>query len=73
MEEKEFLRKVGFKIKILRELNNWSQETLAEKADVSQPYFGTVERGEQNPSLTLLKKIADALEVDIRELFNFII
>lgn len=73
MENNEFLYKVGLKIKILRDAKKQSQETLAEKAGTSAPYLGTIERGEQNPSLELLKNIADALEVDIRELFNFVI
>ena len=73
MENNEFLYKVGLKIKILRDAKKQSQETLAEKAGTSAPYLGTIERGEQNPSLELLKNIEDALEVDIRELFNFVI
>lgn len=73
MNEEEFLRKVGIKIRILREMKKWSQETLAEKINSSAPYLGTIERGEQNPSLTKLKNISDALEIDITELFNFVI
>ena len=73
MDNNLFLCKVGLKIKILREMKKWSQEKLAEKAETSAPYIGTIERGEQNPSLMLLKKIADAFEIDIKELFNFVI
>jgi transcriptional regulator with XRE-family HTH domain len=73
MDEQEFLSKVGMRIRLLRVSRKWSQEFLAEKAETSAPYLGTIERGEQNPSLTFLKKIADAFEIDIRELFNFVI
>ncbi len=73
MEDIKFLEKVGMKIRLLRVSRKWSQETLAEKVETSAPYLGTIERGEQNPSLLLLKKIADAFEIDVKELFNFVI
>jgi transcriptional regulator with XRE-family HTH domain len=40
-----------------------SQETLAEKCDVSTSYIGLVERGERKPSLEIVLKIANALNV----------
>ncbi|OGI19922.1 MAG: hypothetical protein A2255_01575 [Candidatus Melainabacteria bacterium RIFOXYA2_FULL_32_9] len=73
MDDKEFLRKVGLKISIIRKSKKLSQEKLAEMVNSATSYIGTIERGEQNPSLILLKKISEALEVDIREFFNFVI
>lgn len=73
MNEKEFLSKVGMRIRLLRVSKHLSQETLAEKIESSAPYLGTIERGEQNTSLLLLKQIADSLGVEIQELFNFVI
>jgi transcriptional regulator with XRE-family HTH domain len=40
-----------------------SQETLAEKCDVSTSYIGLVERGERKPSLEIVLRIANALSV----------
>ncbi len=34
-------------------------------------YLGAIERGEKNPSIDNLSKIADALKVEIHELFIF--
>jgi transcriptional regulator with XRE-family HTH domain len=41
----------------------WSQEKLAEKADLHWTYVGGIERGERNISLQNIVKIARALGV----------
>lgn len=45
-----------------------SQETLAEKADLSYKYVGEVERGCVNISLDSLLRIARVLKVKMRDL-----
>ena len=45
-----------------------SQEKLAELADLSRNFIGTVERGEDTISLDSLFRIAQALGVRIRDL-----
>jgi transcriptional regulator with XRE-family HTH domain len=47
-----------------------SQERLAEVADLDRSYVGAVERGERNPSLIVIKKIAVALGVKLSTLFS---
>jgi transcriptional regulator with XRE-family HTH domain len=42
---------------------NMSQEELAEKCDVSTSYIGLVERGERKPSLEIVLKIANTLNI----------
>ena len=71
MRKTTILQKFARKIKDLRKLNRMSQEQLAEKADLSPTYIGNLERGEQNPTLTSLEKIADALNVSPSELLVF--
>jgi XRE family transcriptional regulator, regulator of sulfur utilization len=44
-----------------------SQETLAEKADIHPNYVGRIERGECSATLTILIKIAKALNVHLKE------
>jgi transcriptional regulator with XRE-family HTH domain len=46
-----------------------SQEKLAELADLDRTYIGGIERGERNPSLVNIEKIANALGVHVAFLF----
>lgn len=48
-----------------------SQEELAFKASVHRTYLGSIERGEKNPALKNIAAIANALDVDLPELFSF--
>ncbi len=66
---KDILRQFGERVRELRKAQRLSQENLAEKAGLHYTYIGGVERGERNLSLKVIKKIADALKIDIRELF----
>lgn len=61
---------VGENIRLLRRSKGLSQEKLAEMAGVSGSYIGYLERGERTPSLVLLSKIADALDVEITMLLT---
>ena len=63
--------KLGAKISYLRKKKNFSQEKLAEKANISEIYIGEIERGDANPTLEKLKLIANALGVEVSDLFNF--
>ena len=47
----------------------FSQETLAEKADVHPNYVGRIERGECVPTVEILLKLAKALNVRPYRLF----
>ncbi len=71
MNDEIFLENIGIKIKILRTKQKLSQEKLALNADVERSYLGKIERGRQNPSLLIIKHIAEALNVEIQELLNF--
>lgn len=62
--------KFGNKIKLLRTDNNMSQEDLADKVGVDRSYMGFVERGEKNPTLLILNKIARAFGITLSELFK---
>ena len=61
--------KVGQKIKVLRTKLAYTQEDLAFKVGVDRSYMGFVERGEKNPTLSTLIKIAHALKIPLVELF----
>lgn len=68
----EILKKgLGRRIKCLRKLNNWTQQELADKANIDYSYIGAIERGEKNPTLDFIKRIADGLEIELHQLFQF--
>jgi transcriptional regulator with XRE-family HTH domain len=55
---------VGANIRRLRKAKGLTQEQLAHESGVAMRYVAGVERGEENPSLKFLVKIAEALEVE---------
>lgn len=63
-------RLVGENIRSLRKARGWSQEELGEHADLSYKFVGEVERGAVNPSIDSLVGIANALNVEMVELFQ---
>lgn len=62
---------VGKRIKELRNNKGISQETLAHEAGLDRTYITSVERGKRNISVVNLEKIANALDVNLSEFFNF--
>ena len=62
---------LGKRIKYLRELNHLTQEKLAEKSGLSIDYIGKIEVNINRPGLKALIKIAKALNIHIKELFDF--
>jgi len=61
---------LGRRIRVIRKAKDWTQEKLGAKADVSYKFIGEIERGQQNPSFDTLVKIADALEIELFDLFS---
>ena len=59
----ELNRAVGENIKRIRKSKKLSMERLAEQAGVSRSMLGQIERGEANPSVGILGKIAATLKV----------
>lgn len=70
MTDDIIVKKIGRLIKGYRKAKHWSQEKLAEKADLNRSYLGEIERGVVSPSLVTVEKIAQALEVSLSELFS---
>jgi transcriptional regulator with XRE-family HTH domain len=57
-------------VKKLREVATLSQFELAVEAGIPKNQVGRIERGEINTSIFVLKKIADALGVEMTEFFS---
>ena len=71
MDESVIYKSIGKRIKVLRENKGLTQEKLAEKTGLSLDFIGKIEVNINEPGLKSLIKIANALDVHIKELFNF--
>ena len=60
----------GQKVKKYRLKKNLSQESLANKANIDRTYIPSIEKGERNVSIIIVEKIANALEIPIKKLFE---
>ena len=61
-------RRVGLNMKTLREAKGWSQEELADQAGIHRTYVSGVERCVRNPTITVLEKLAIALQTKLPKL-----
>ena len=66
----EILVKFGKKVRERRLKLGLSQEELAARAEVHRTYIGMIERAEKNITLVNIEKIASALNIKIKDLFN---
>ncbi|MGH2494061.1 MAG: helix-turn-helix domain-containing protein [Ktedonobacteraceae bacterium] len=73
MDEKsdaEIQKRFGERMREIRKRKGLSQEALALASELDRTYIGGVERGERNISLVNIYRIAEALGVKPRELFD---
>lgn len=70
MQKEPILVLFGRNVQNHRKALGLSQEQLADRAGVHRTYIGMIERAEKNITLVNIEKIAKALEVDIKVLFN---
>jgi transcriptional regulator with XRE-family HTH domain len=64
----EIERVVGRNIHRIRLARGLSQEALAYEAEIDRSYLGALERGEKNPTVRLLSRIAEVLDSNVPEL-----
>ncbi|MGN1319194.1 MAG: helix-turn-helix domain-containing protein [Lachnospirales bacterium] len=62
---------LGIRIRSFRKKQGISQEELAFKSSISTTYLGQIERAEKSPTVEVLDKLANALEISIYDLFLF--
>jgi transcriptional regulator with XRE-family HTH domain len=70
VSESTALLRLARRIKGLRAAKGWSQEQMAERASLQRSYLADLERGSRNLSVRTLIKIANALRVSLRDLFD---
>lgn len=61
---------VNEKIRLLREMNNWSQEDMAHKLSMSTNGYAKIERGETRLNLPKMEQIARLFNMDLIELLS---
>ena len=62
--------KLGRRIRVLRQQRGWSQVEMADFLAMNRGYLSEIETGKKDPSLTMLKKLADGLLVSISKLLD---
>ena len=60
----------GVVLRDLRDKSGLSQEKLAELSDLERTFISFLERGERQPSLTTIFKIANALDISATQLIS---
>jgi transcriptional regulator with XRE-family HTH domain len=71
MSENQLYRQVGKKIREVRESKNLSQQALADMCNFEKSNLSRIEAGRNNLTLKTLKKIANSLGVQIKDLLDF--
>ena len=64
-------KKLGLKIKELRKRKGLTQEQLADLINMEQNSISVIESGRNFPTLGTLEKIAQILEVNLSDFFNY--
>ena len=71
MEYEEFVRKLGQKIKEIRNSKGMTQEEMEEgDYPISYRTVQDIENGQSHPSIRSIFKIAKKLEVDVKDLMD---
>jgi len=70
MDGQDIKSTLGKNIKLIRNHRQYSQELLAEKADISITFLSNIERGLKYPKPAVLSQIAESLRVEVHELFK---
>ena len=71
MKVKDIRTHFGARLRQLRTDKGLSQEQLMMNTGIHRTYISEVERGIRNISLLNIEKLANALQIDIREFFDF--
>lgn len=71
ISEEKFIINLGIYIRQIRERKNLSQQSLADISDLPKTTIGRIERAEINPTIKTLVKIANALEIEPKDLLDF--
>ena len=68
---KDNLQRLGEFIKAQRQINQLSQRELARLSDLSDTYMSQLERGLHEPSIRVLRALAESLGIQPSQLINY--
>lgn len=60
----------GKNVRRVRKQRQLTQEQLAFESEIDLTYMGGIERGQRNPSLVVMGRIADALSIPLPKLLS---
>ena len=61
---------LAFNVRVGRAISSMTQEALADAAKLQRSQISLIERGDANPSLETLCKVAEALETTLADLLS---
>jgi transcriptional regulator with XRE-family HTH domain len=67
---KEILGGIGRKLRRLRLAKGWTQEEIEDRFGFSYRYYGKLERGEINPTIGTLARLAEIFEIPLTDLLE---
>jgi transcriptional regulator with XRE-family HTH domain len=70
MQAFDYRRRLGKRIRRLRDQKGWSQEEFAHSCEVNRSYMGRIERGELNLTLETARKVANGLGISVSALLR---
>ena len=62
--------KLGNRVRNLRREHKWTQVELADMLGIDRSYLSEIETGKKDPSLSILKTIADGFEMSLSQLLK---
>ncbi len=70
MDKEQILNKISENIRIERLKKRYSQEKLSDMADITQKYLNYIENKKANPSIIVVIKICNALDITLNDLLK---
>ncbi len=62
--------RLGSRVRTLRRKRGWTQVEMAEALGIDRSYLSEIETGKKDPSLTILKTLADGFELTLSQLLS---
>jgi transcriptional regulator with XRE-family HTH domain len=62
--------KIGRRIRVLRTERGWTQDMLADHAELTREHLSELENGHKEMGVRSLERVADALEISLGKFFD---